>query len=59
MTRLGRMERRRLGSRQASVSLRRWRTLSETPWGIEVRDLPATPDRILDLLAEKEEAEDS
>ena len=26
--------------------------------GIEVRDLPATPDRILDLLAEKEEAED-
>jgi CO/xanthine dehydrogenase Mo-binding subunit len=27
--------------------------------GIEVRDLPATPDRILDLLAEKEEAEDS
>ena len=26
--------------------------------GIEPRDLPATPDRILDLLAEKEEAED-
>ena len=26
--------------------------------GIEVRDLPATPDRILDLLTEKEEAED-
>ena len=26
--------------------------------GIEVRDLPATPDRILDLLAEKEEAKD-
>lgn len=26
--------------------------------GIEVRDLPATPSRILDLLAEKEEAED-
>ena len=26
--------------------------------GIEVRDLPATPDRILDLLAEKEEVED-
>ena len=26
--------------------------------GIEVRDLPATPDRILDLLAEREEAED-
>lgn len=26
--------------------------------GIEVRDLPATPDRILDLLAEKEEAGD-
>ncbi len=26
--------------------------------GIEVRDLPATPDRILDLLARKEEAED-
>ena len=25
--------------------------------GIEVRDLPATPDRVLDLLAEKEEAE--
>ena len=25
--------------------------------GIEPRDLPATPDRILDLLAEKEEAE--
>ena len=26
--------------------------------GVEVRDLPATPDRILDLLAEKEEAKD-
>ena len=26
--------------------------------GIEVRDLPATPDRILNLLAEKEEAEE-
>ena len=26
--------------------------------GVEVRELPATPDRILDLLAEKEEAED-